>query len=92
MHRNARTTSGPVTQISPVTGESLPRRQCRRRTPRAWYEARRSYPLEHYLLGLRPDQPAVQETRIRVPKPRHNPMTGGPAPPRSAQSTPNGHH
>jgi hypothetical protein len=71
-HSTARTTSGPVTRISLVTGELLPRHQCRRRTARAWYEARRSCPLEQYLHGQRPGQAAIQETRVRVPELRHN--------------------
>jgi hypothetical protein len=63
----ARTTSRPVTRISPGSGDSLPTPH-----PRAWYEARRSCPLEQCLYLMRPDQPASQETLISVPKPRRN--------------------
>jgi hypothetical protein len=57
------TTSRPVTRISRRAGDSLPTQHSR-----AWYEARRSCPLEQYLHRMRQDQPASQETRIRLPR------------------------
>ncbi len=65
------TTSRPVTRISRRTGDSLP-------TPhsRAWYEARRSCPIEPYLHRMRPDPPASQETRIRLPRQDTTRMSG----------------